>query len=491
MEESVCTLPFSFLSFDYGGACNMNSNSVVLDEVEFEEKSEIFWLAIDSRAAQLGVNSGISRFIIGITNALVEELNSTKALVIQNKKRLKVLIVAKSEPALWIVELVKKYPHIVSFWSGGIGALQKTYDKPVWLWSTFALKRIQKLTNNQVIWFAPANFDRPLFISSSYMASRVIQVVHDNIPFMSIKGIGFIFKRQFRFLVKRTLTRLPIVLTVSNYSAKSLQHLAKKRTTPLFVIEDAVALSFGNNARIVDLEKLYLRRKKFLEIVSYEKDFEKISVLFDKIIQGSWVLGVGRNQKYKYWDLAAQSVLKAANDKSLNLWFIRVGADQKEISNYVKKCSPKEIGKIKFFENLKIIVFPVLYDFELAELYYLSSLLIHPSIAEGFGLPALEAALSGTPVIYRKNTAVDQHFSPNILPYNFWYGLDSGSVNDWANQIEVMLQDKKDSEFFAKLNCASSTRKFLVEQTSGKRFEWKDSAVSLINILLNESELFN
>ena len=88
-----------------------------------------------------------------------------------------------------------------------------------------------------------------------------------------------------------------------------------------------------------------------MDEVTFEKDSEKFTLFIEKIIQGNWVLGVGRNQKYKCWDIASQAVMKVATDSSLNVWFIRIGADQKEISGYLKKCVPKEIGKIKFFEN--------------------------------------------------------------------------------------------------------------------------------------------
>ncbi|KAB8038872.1 glycosyltransferase [Silvanigrella paludirubra] len=469
----------------------MTSQLTLLEEANFKDNSDIVWLAIDSRSAQSGVVSGISRFVIGLTRALAAELDNRKIVFTKNKKRLKILIVSKSEPAQWVLELVHKYPNIVSFWSGGPGALQKSYDKPIWLWPTFALKRIQKLTNNQVIWFAPANFDRPLFVSRNNMSSRVIQVVHDSIPFMPVKGVGFIFKRQFRFLVKRALSRLPFVTTVSTHSAKILQGLVKKRTAPLYVIGDAVDLHFGSKSRITDNNLLFSLRKKFLDEVTFEKDSEKFTLFIEKIIQGNWVLGVGRNQKYKCWDIASQAVMKVATDSSLNVWFIRIGADQKEISGYLKKCVPKEIGKIKFFENLKTIIFPILSDFELAELYRLSSLLVHPSVAEGFGLPPLEAALSGTPVIYRTSTAVDQHFSPGMLPSNFWCGLDNGYLAIWAKQIEKMLIDNKDSEFYINLNKAKSTREFIVEKAQGKSFEWNESAISLLDWLLSDAGIIN
>jgi glycosyltransferase involved in cell wall biosynthesis len=456
-----------------------------------QECQNFVWLAIDARTAQSSIVSGISRFVIGLTKALADELNKRKSFTFQNKRPLKILIVSKSEPAQWVVELVHKYPDIVSFWSGGPGALRKAYDHPIWLWSTFALKRIQKITQNQIMWLAPANFDRPLFISHNNMATRVIQVVHDSIPFMPLKGVGFLFKRQFKFLVKRALARLPLVTTVSAHSAKILQNLVKKRSQLVRVIGDAVDLHFGSRSKITDKTDLALKRHEFLLSLSCEKDHKKLESLPEQLTHGSWILGIGRNQKYKCWDLGSQAILKVSTESSLNVWFIRIGADQKEISSYIKKCAPKEFGKIKIFENQRIIVFPFLTDQELSEIYRISDLLVHPSMAEGFGLPPLEAALSGTPVIYRASTAIDQHFEQGSLPSHFWHGLESNHPSDWAKQIEIFLQDKKDNEFYQDLNTAESTREFIVKKSKSRSFQWNESASLFLEWLLYEVDLMN
>lgn len=259
----------------------------------------------------------------------------------------------------------------------------------------------------------------------------------------------------------------------------------------MHVIGDAVDLNFGSQPKVTDRNILFQRRKKFLEEISCEKDSEKLKIIFEKILNDNWILGVGRNQKYKCWDIASQAVMKVVSDTSLGVWFIRIGSDQKELSGYIKKCAPKEIGKIKLFENLKTIVLPVLTDYELAEIYRLSNLLVHPSVAEGFGLPPLEAALSGTPVIFRTSTAVDQHFPNSTLPINFWYGIDANYPSVWARQIERMLLDSKDSEFFKALNKARTTREFIVEKANGRSFEWNESAISLLDWLLSDEGIIN
>ena len=58
------------------------TNPVTLyDEANMKDNSDIVWLAIDSRSAQSGIVSGISRFVIGLTCSW-EELDK-RAYILQ------------------------------------------------------------------------------------------------------------------------------------------------------------------------------------------------------------------------------------------------------------------------------------------------------------------------------------------------------------------------------------------------------------------------
>ena len=383
-----------------------------------------------------------------------------------------------------------KYPDEVSFWNGDAkGFLRKKIDKPTWLWPTLTLKKLQNMTGNKIIWFAPANFDRPLFISNKNMASRVIQVVHDSIPFLKLNGIGFLFKRQFKFLVTRSLLKLPYVATVSQHSAQALNSLTKKRLSSLYIINDAVDELFGNKSKIFQKEIFQKERSLFLKNFVLEGNLQDTisDSLLESIYSCSWVIGVGRNQKYKCWDIALQAIEKLnGSDNKKKIWFIRVGADNKEIYGYTKKCAVKEYGKVKVFEDLNLLILPTISDNQLAKLYSISDLLVHPSLAEGFGLPPLEAALCGLPVIYRKGTAVDEHFLEGSLPTNYWNAIDSQYSAVWANQIERILFDKKESQFYQGLHDSINPRVYILNFCkTEKTFQWEDSANSLLNIIGN------
>ena len=127
---------------------------------------------------------------------------------------------------------------------------------------------------------------------------------------------------------------------------------------------------------------------------------------------------------------------------------------------------------------------PNISDEQLALLYQISDLLVHPSLAEGFGLPPVEAALSGLPVLFRKGTAIDEHFMEGSLPTNFWSAVDSQYSAVWANQIERLLFDKKDSSFYLDLKESERPRDYILNYSkSEKNFKWETSANLILKIL--------
>lgn len=451
----------------------------------FEKNSDEVWLVIDARTANLGISSGISRFVIGLTTALSSELHKKKPRSSSILKKMKILIISKSDPADWMIQLVYHYPNLVCFWKGDSGGFwAKKFDRLTWLWPTRVLKKLETMTHNRVIWFAPANFDRPLFISNKEMAHRVIQVIHDTIPFQKLKGLGFFFRTQFKFLVLRALSKISMVATVSHHSAELLTGLGRKRIHPLYIVSDAVEDVFGNQAKIFAKEELIPQRTQLIEEIS--TDFN-----FSYFFSCHWVIGVGRNQKYKSWDVTFQSIeFLNKQENTKKIWFIRVGADNKEVNSYAKKHSFKEFGKIKIFEDLNLVFLPTITDEQLSNLYRLSDLLVHPSLAEGFGLPPLEAALCGLPVLFRKGSSVDEHFAQDALPSNFWNGINSSSPSDWSNEIQSMLADKKNSGFYKGLINSTHPRNYLLAYAkSEKDFKWENSANAVLNIIESSTGL--
>lgn len=72
---------------------------------------------------------------------------------------------------------------------------------------------------------------------------------------------------------------------------------------------------------------------------------------------------------------------------------------------------------------------------ELPLLYSAATLLVHPSLYEGFGLPPLEAMACGTPVVYADSSSLTE------LLADAGYAVQPASADALASGIQVMLTD--------------------------------------------------
>lgn len=439
-------------------------------------------IVIDTRLAQDNVHSGISRFVIGFSQAIADEL---AALHKQNKPHARILFVSKHEPPAWIVSLVKKYPWLASFWSGGPGAFARDYEKPIYAWSTFSLSKIDELSGGNFFWVAPGNFDRPLLLPSKRkraLVSRICQIVHDTIPMFHKEGMSFFFRFQFKLLVRRALVKLPRVFTVSDLSAAQLKATAPKRTEPIQVLSCGVDAIFGSEKRLRNIEKLDARMA-FLKKLNPDLAQNENKNFLERLCHMKWVVGVGRGQKYKRWELAQQAVAECNKRMpDCGALFFRIASSVEDM-RALGDGSTKPFGSGIFTQSSPMIAWPNLKDESLYELYRLADTLIHPSAAEGFGFPPLEAALSGLPVIFAKGTAVEGHFAPGQLPDTFWHPVGGSSVDDWLTALLAVLHgDASSKKFFDEMDRATSTRQFMLKYAS-RRFDWKEPALTFLKSL--------
>jgi glycosyltransferase involved in cell wall biosynthesis len=82
-------------------------------------------------------------------------------------------------------------------------------------------------------------------------------------------------------------------------------------------------------------------------------------------------------------------------------------------------------------------------DAHLAELYREASLFLFPSRCEGFGLPALEAARLGTPVLAARATALEELWEDAALL------LPPTDARAWAQTVDGLLADPSAREALA------------------------------------------
>lgn len=472
-----------------------------------------FWLVVDIRSASTDGHSGVARFVIGLSRALSEALSVRRSNNDAATAHVKILLIAKAEPPRWAIELIQENPTLVSFWSGGPGALSPQWEKPQYMWSSRVLKWILKWSKGQFYWIAPGNFDRPVMtglLLPRAMRSRIVQVIHDTIPIDHARSMSFLFRAQFSFIVRRTLTKLPFVFTVSKDSADRLSRLSPRRTQPVFVLPSGIESIFGSLPRYSSLAELISARRAFLDILfagnpefgnpmQAAQQSRPRGEELDQLVRRRWILGVGRSQKYKGWELAEDVAQQLHSDLSEGVLFIRVGGDEDGAANKNPKAGGKQTGvsgydeaksglKVSYTENGIVLRTESLPDEMLAQLYRCGDVLVHPSQAEGFGFPPVEAALSGLPVVYRSGTAVDGHFSGHSFHPQFWQSVDTDEASAWREALLSVLRNKSGLDVFInEMHAAVHPRSFICQRGGGQDFRWLRAAESLLSTLFSET----
>ena len=440
------------------------------------------WLVVDVRHTDRE-SSEIAFYIRELIEAIV--------ILMKDEKRyenLKLLLIHKKTPLSWMRKLVYANPLHVRSWCGGPGALSSKFDSPSWYWSTRVFQEIKDYTENSFVWFAPANFDRPLFLSRQKCLNKVIQVVHDAIPFLNLGGLKFFYTLQFRFFVKRVLKKFPHIVCVSKHTGDALKKFSKSKSRNVLLMPHGINSIYGHFKKPRSrYECLQLRRD--FSLVKSIKESGLSNDSFVSLVDSFWALGVGRSVKYKNWSLAQ----KASFDFEKNgtkAWFFRIGLDVQELHSYKAKHKVVVFDNGVIIEDLRIVALPKAQYKLLSEIYRLSDILLHSSKGEGFGFPPLEAALSGLPVAYRSDTAVSSHFSKVSLPKSYWREVCSDKVEHWVSAMFKMLPFE-DNDFTKELLSSSDVRNLILKKSQMADYTWQSSAKKLLNSIFNDNGQVN
>jgi glycosyltransferase involved in cell wall biosynthesis len=105
-------------------------------------------------------------------------------------------------------------------------------------------------------------------------------------------------------------------------------------------------------------------------------------------------------------------------------------------------------------------------DEDLMVLLNRSQALVLPSFAEGFGLPAVEAAACGTPVLATTESPIPELLGEGVL------GISPDDRSGWLQQIERILTDTSVRQHMSEAALAAASR-----------LSWKNSGRQLLSVL--------
>ena len=160
-------------------------------------------------------------------------------------------------------------------------------------------------------------------------------------------------------------------------------------------------------------------------------------------------------------------LLKAFSDlklweKSYKLIFVgKKDFSYGDLDVFLESCTEKCRRNILFLQNIN--------NSELISFYKNADLFIYPSIAEGFGIPPIEAISTGTPTLCSNATAMsdfafleEDHFDPNNL-----------------DELKLKIINKLTQPI-------NSTRIDLLKRIVAEKYSWNKSAKKFISLLKDE-----
>jgi len=269
-------------------------------------------------------------------------------------------------------------------------------------------------------------------------STKYITTIHD-IIFNDYKDqFSFSYRIVRNFLFKYSARKTDLLLTVSDYSKERIKNVYKIDNKPIYVVANAVS-------------------KDYFE--PYDKNVSK-DYISNKYGIGRFVLYVSRIEPRKnhhkllkiFFDLKLEDIaLVLIGNSSIN---------NAEFSKYVNELTDDQK---KLFFHLKNID-----EEDLKEFYRACDIFVYPSLAEGFGIPPLEAAATKSNVICSKSTAMKEFdfFSP--------YHLDP--TND--EQLGKALKDLN-------IQTRNEDRLIKISELVKNNYSWESSAKKMSQIIMS------
>jgi len=207
-----------------------------------------------------------------------------------------------------------------------------------------------------------------------------------------------ISKNYFRIGIRNALRQARRIVTVSHASARAIERVERAASGKISVVHN------GYDPQFEPPKSRTLARQKASRVLGFNDDY---------------LLVVGQNQPSKGHEVALQA-FAVANVNRLRLVFVQRLCAGLGLVERVRALGLAE--RVRFVSQLE--------DDSFLSVLQSASALLQPSLEEGFGLPALEAAACGCPVIASDIAALRE-----VLGDAATYA-DTGNVTAWRDAIE-------------------------------------------------------
>lgn len=312
-------------------------------------------------------------------------------------------------PYVWLLdynELFENYKNIYVIKSA---CKRVITSKIIWPHFIYLKSKNLNLISANTIFHGLSNINIPFLFKST--KGKFVVTIHDIIPIIDKRMVSYSLYLQFNFSIKRLLKKVDKVICISEWTKRTLMEFCK-------VAEEKIVVIPNGFNKIDDKHVLnYYKESK-------ERLDNKIRLLFvgrfEKYKNINFLLQLLRSYKHKF-------ILHLVSDNIGRLWCINNGSDL--IS----------AGILKLYSNLS--------QDSLKKLYLQTDVYVHPSLYEGFCLPAMEALSYGVPVVYMKGSGIDE-----VVGHEVGIGLNrKDTIDIWISAIESMFYQSLKQDFCNKL----------------------------------------
>ena len=241
------------------------------------------------------------------------------------------------------------------------------------------------------------------YITPFFKNSRQILTIHD-LLFLDFPNLfPSWYKVRNRMLFSYSAMRADFITTVSEYSKASICKHFGIRDEKIEIIRDGIGEGFM-------------------------KDESDIPGIKQKYGIDSFILSVGRIEPRKnYYQLLRAFDELELSKRGFKLVIIGSGSlTERQLSGYYSTLTDQAKASILFLNDIS--------EEDLQGLYHYCSLFVFPSLAEGFGIPPLEASASGASVICSGVTAMSEFGFPKERLF------DPSDLEDLKEKIDYFLK---------------------------------------------------
>jgi len=276
-----------------------------------------------------------------------------------------------------------------------VNLIENNSKYPNSLWRSYGIyKDIEKLDLN--IYHGLSN-ELPFSINQTSV--KKVVTIHDLIflryPKLYKPIDAYIYKKKFEFACNAA----DVIIAISEQTKRDIIQYFQIPEQKIKIVYQSAAPIFNNIATSELKQKIALKynlpKKFILNVGTIEERKNGILLInaLPKIQQGYDLVFIGKSTSYK-------SLLE----------------------NQINKLGLK--NKVHFIENVTYEDLPICYQ--------LASVFCYPSKFEGFGIPILEALMTGTPVVACTGSCLEEAGGPNSL---YVHPNDAGQLAKYINNI--------------------------------------------------------